>query len=78
MSIFKKRKQTESSDNVKVILKTAKKLSEEERNTIITIVKDGIRAGEDFGSIGVMIIMITGIRAPVVLNRTENGVEVVI
>lgn len=76
--LFKKRKQPYSSDNFKVVLKTEKKLSEEQRNAIITIVKDGIRSGEDFSSIGISIIMNTGIYDPVILNRIKNGVEVII
>lgn len=37
--LFKKREQPESSDTFKVVLKTEKKLSEEQENAIITIVK---------------------------------------
>lgn len=75
--LFKKRKQPESSDNFKVILKTEKQLSEEQRNAIITIVKDGIRSDEELSIICILIIMNVGIRDPVFLNRIENGVEVI-
>ena len=76
--LFKKRNSPESSDNFKVILKTKKKLSEEQRNAIISIVKNAIRSGEDFSTIGILIIMNADIHDPVILNRIKNGVEVII
>jgi len=75
---FKKRKQLSSSDEFKVILKTDKELSEEQKNAIITIVKDGIGAGEDLNTIGMLIIMNANICDPVILNRIKNCVEVII
>lgn len=75
--IFKKRKQPESSDNFKVILKTEKQLSEEQKNAIITIVKDATMSGEQPGDIAILIMMATGIYDMVILNRVKNGVEVI-
>ena len=76
--LFKKRKQPESSDNFHIILKTDKELSEEQRNAIVTIVKEGIQSGEDLNTIGILIIMNVGIIDGIILNRIKNGVEVII
>lgn len=75
--LFKKRQQPKSSDDFKVMLKTNKNLSEEQSNAITTIVKDGIRDGEDLYSIGLLIIMNAGIHtSSVALNSIKNGIEV--
>ena len=75
--LFKKRQQPSSSDDFKVILKTEKELSEEQRNTIITIVKDGTISGLEPSDIAIKIMMSTGIYDMVILNRIKNGVEVI-
>ena len=75
--LFKKRQQPSSSDDFKVILKTEKELSEEQRNTIITIVKDGTISGIEPSDIAIKIMMSTGIYDMVILNRIKNGVEVI-
>lgn len=75
--LFKKRKHPESSDNFKVILKTQKELSEEQKNTIITIVKDGIVSGVTPSRIAIKLMMSTEIYGIIILNRIENGVEVI-
>mgnify|MGYP003304873363 FL=1 len=81
MGIFsrlsKKRKQPESSDTFNVILKTNKELSEEQKNAIITIVKDGTMSGVEPHDIAIKIMMSTGIYDIVILNRVKNGVEVI-
>lgn len=74
--LFKKRKQPESSDTFKVVLKTEKKLSEEQKNAIIAIVKDGTMSGLDPCEIGMEIMMSTGTSDMVIVNRIKNGVEV--
>lgn len=74
--LFKKREQPESSDNFKVVLKTEKNLSEEQKNAIITIVKDGTISGVEFSDIAIKIMMSTGIYDMVILTRIKNGVEV--
>ena len=76
--LFKKRKEPKLSDNFKVVLKTEKALSEKQKNVIDTIVKNGIRSGADFGTIGALIIIKTDIHTGVILNRIKNGVEVII
>ena len=75
--LFKKRKQPESSDSFNVILKTNKKLSEEQKNAIITIVKDGTMSGLEPSDIAIQIMMSTGIYDTVILNRVKNSVEVI-
>ena len=74
--LFKKREPPESSDNFKVVLKTEKDLSEEQKNAIITIVKNGTMSGADPSDIAIHIMMSTGIYDIVILNRIKNGVEV--
>jgi len=76
--LFKKRQQPSSSDEFKIVLKTGKQLSEEQRNAILTIVANGISRGADLDAIGMMIIMNAGICDPVILNRIKNCVEVII
>ena len=75
--LFKKREQPESSDTFKVVLKTEKKLSEEQENAIITIVKNGTMSGDEPGDIEIKVMMSTGIYDMVILNRIKNGVEVI-
>lgn len=75
--LFKKREQPESSDTFEVVLKTEKKLSEEQKNAIITIVKDGTMSGVEPGDIAIKVMMSTGIYDMVILNRIKNGVEVI-
>ena len=77
ISIFKKREQPESSDTFKVVLKTEKKLSEEQKKAILTIVKDGTMSGVEPGNIAIKIMMSTGIYDMAILNRIKNGVEVI-
>lgn len=76
--LFKKREQPESSDTFKVVLKTEKKLSEEQKKAIITIVKDGTMSGVEPSDIAIKIMMSTGIYDMVILNRIKNGVEVIL
>ena len=75
--LFKKREQPESSDTFEVVLKTEKKLSEEQKNAIITIVKDGTMSGVEPGDIAIKVMMSTGIYDMVILNRLKNGVDVI-
>lgn len=75
--LFKKREHHMSSDTFTVILKTKKKLSEEQKNAIIAIVKDGIMSGVQNRDIAIGIMIVTEIYDTVVLNRIENGVEVI-
>jgi len=75
--IFKKRKPHDSSDDFKIILRTNKKLSEENKNTIFAIVKNGIESNSDFSNIAINIMMNTEIYEPIIINRIKNGVEVI-
>lgn len=74
--LFKNREQPKSSDNFKVVLKTEKELSEEQKNAIITIVKDGTMSGDEPSNIAIKIMMFAEIYDMVVLTRIKNGVEV--
>lgn len=76
--LFKKRKHTHSSEQFKIILRTDKELSEEQKNAIFTIVSNGIRSGEELNTIGMRIFMHAGITSPLFLNRIKNGVEVIL
>lgn len=77
--LFNKRQQPKSFDDFKVFIKTENDLSEEQKNAIITIVKDGIRDGEEWKTIGLLIIMNAGIHTSNVgLIRVKNGIEVII
>lgn len=66
-----------ATDGFKVVLKTEKNLSEEQRNTIITIVKNGMASNSEPSDICINIMMSTGIYDVMILNRIENGVEVI-
>lgn len=73
-----KRKQLVSSDTLNVILKTERILSEAQKNTIINIVKDGIRAGEDQKVIVTWIILATDLNGTVIFNKiAKNEIEVI-
>ncbi len=80
--MFKKRNQDRLeviNDDVEVILKTEKDLSEEQRNVIVNIVKNGTMSGADPSNIVVQMMMATGIFDVVILNRIkDNVIEVVI
>ena len=65
--LFNKRKQPESSDTFYVILK----------NAIFTIVKEGTMSGVALRDIAIKITMSSELYGTVVLNRIENGVEVI-
>lgn len=75
--LFQKREKPVSSDDFNVILRTENKLSEEQKNAIIAIVKDGTMSGIEPGDIAIQIMMNTGIYDLVILNRIKNGVEVI-
>ena len=67
------------NDDIEVILKTEKDLSEEQRNVIVNIVKNGTMSGADPSNIVVQLKMATGIFDLVILNRIKDDViEVVI
>ncbi len=79
--IFKKRNQDSLeviNDDVEVILKTEKDLSEEQRNVIVNIVKNGTMSGADPSNIVVQMMMATGIFDVVILNRIKDDVSEVV
>lgn len=61
----------------KVFLKTKKNLSEAQKNTIITIVKNGIASDAEPSEIAINIMMSTGIYDVVFLRRVRNGMKVI-
>lgn len=75
--LFNKRQQLESSDNFKVIIKTDKNLSEKQKNAIINIIKEGVALDLDNGDIAIRIMMTTQIFEPVIMNKTDNSIEVI-
>ncbi len=79
--MFKKRNQDRLeviNDDVEVILKTEKDLSEEQRNVIVNIVKNGTMSGADPSNIVVQMMMATGIFDVVILNRIKDDVSEVV
>ena len=66
------------SDDLNVVILTKKELSEEQRDAIITVVKDGTMSGELDSDIAILINMCADINDMVVLNRTNDGIEVII
>ena len=77
--VFKKRKHPESvpEKDTKVILKTKKILSQDQKNFIITIVKDGIASGAPYSDIAINIMTSTGIYDMIMINSIDDGVEVI-
>ena len=73
--LFQKRKQAKSSDNFNVVLYTKKNLSEEQKNAIISIVKNGNMSGIALSDISIQIMMSTGIYNVIILNRIKDGIE---
>ena len=65
-------------DDLNVVILTKKELSEEQRDAIITVVKDGTMSGELDSDIAILINMCADINDMVVLNRTNDGIEVII
>lgn len=82
MSIFKRRKLQQvketSTEDLKVVLKTKKNFSDEEKEAISTAVKNGVISGMPNSDIGIMLIMKFGLSDMVILNRAKDGIEVII
>ena len=76
-SRFFKRQPTVFPDTFKVVLTTDKKLSEEQKNVITQMVKDGTLSGCDPSDIAINIMLYTGCFEPVILHRIDNGVEAI-
>ena len=66
------------SDDLNVVILTNKELSEKQRDAIITVVKDGTMSGELDSDIAILINMCADINDTVVLNRTNDCIEVII
>ena len=74
----KKQKQHGSSgNNITVTLKTKQHLSEEQKNAIITIIKDGCDCGIGLDDIAIKIMLSTEIYHPISISRNKNSVEVI-
>lgn len=78
MKLFKKRKKSESQEEITVVIKTDKDLTEEQKNTILRIVKEGTKIDASLSYMGMAIIMEAGVYIPVILNKIPNGIEVII
>lgn len=77
-TLFKKRKQPLSSDNLEVSFDTDKNLSEEQKSAIIDIVKDGIDTKTNFHDIAIKIAITCPLACTgVSIYETKNGVEVI-
>lgn len=77
--VFKNRKHPKSvpEGDLNVILKTKKVLSQDQKNFIITIVKDGIISGVPYSDIAINIMTSTGIYDMIMINSIDDGVEVI-
>lgn len=76
-NLFQKRERQESCDDFKIVLKTEMKLSEEQKNAIIAIVKDGISNGLDNSDIAIMIMTYANVLvSKVTIYRKPNSFEV--
>ena len=82
MSIFKrgsKKRQEKSVDSLNIIVKTQQKLSDEQIDTITTIVGNGIIHDAASSDIAIQIMTNTGIFSMIIINRQKNGdVEVIL
>lgn len=82
MSIFKrgsKKRQEKSVDSLNIIVKTQQKLSDEQIDTITTIVENGIIHDAASSDIAIQIMTNTGIFSMIIINRQKNGdVEVIL
>lgn len=82
MSIFRRRKLQQVKDpstyDVKLVLKTEKNFTDEEKEAINIAVKNGVMSGMSNSDIGIMLIMKFGLSDMVILNRAKDGIEVII
>ena len=76
--LFEKRKKSEIQEEITVVIKTDKELTEEQKNTIARIIKEGIKINASLSYMGMAIIMEAAVYTPVILNKIPNGIEVII
>ena len=76
--LFEKRKKSEIQEEITVVIKTDKELTEEQKNTIVRIIKEGIKINASLSYMGMAIIMEAAVYTPVILNKIPNGIEVII
>ena len=69
----KKRQQPMSYDSSKVVLETYKDLSETQKDSIITIVRNGIDQGDDLYTIGILILKDAIVENSVTFVKLDNG-----
>lgn len=72
----KQRQSKKSSDSIKVIIKTKRRLSKEQKNTIESIVKKGIEKNDEFSDIAFEIMMATDIDSWIDVTPKSNGIQV--
>lgn len=76
--LFKRRGKLIPYDDINVLIKTDKELTEKQKSIIIYIVKEGIRCGASLEYMSISIVVEADVYAPVVLNEIPNGMEVII
>ena len=76
--IFKKRERAKVEEDITVVIKTNKELTEEQENIIKRIVKDGVNENVSLNCIGMSIILEAGVYTPVIIQKVTNGIEVII
>ena len=76
---LKGKQHAKSSDEgeLDVVLKTEKELSEEQKKAIISTVKSGVMSGLENSAIAIRLIMQLDIIDMVILNRFNDGIEVI-
>ena len=77
-NLFKRRETLISYEDINVLIKTDKALTEKQKGTIICIVKEGVRIGASLDYMKNAIIMEAAVYTPVILNKIPNGIEVII
>lgn len=79
LDIFKRRKQAESSGRYRIDIKSKRTpLTEEQLDTIFSVVQECIDSDKEFSEIAFIIRMKLGILEPVYIRQTKRGIEVVI
>jgi len=85
LSKFFKKKQNPSSTNVEtssdgivVRIVSDTLLSEEKVDVISSIVRNGIVSESSLNDIGIRVLVYSDLHAPIILNKIEGGIEVII
>lgn len=70
---FKEKEHQSTFDDIRVFLETDKKLSDEQKQTIIAIVKRGIASGKTETEISSKVLLQTGIFDTLVIRKLDEG-----